>query len=63
MKVIIAGGRNYKFVVKDIAALNHLHSVHGFTEVVSGGAKGADAQGEDWAAFSGVPRKRFSANW
>ena len=33
------------------------------TEVVSGGATGADEAGEFWAECSGIPVKRFPAEW
>ncbi len=37
MKVVIAGGRDYRFTQVDIDMLNSLHAEHGFTEVFSGG--------------------------
>jgi hypothetical protein len=46
MKLIIAGGRDYKFTKSD---LEKLDSIEGITEVVSGGARGADKCGEIWA--------------
>ena len=33
------------------------------TEVVSGGARGADLLGERWAKDHGIPVKRFPAKW
>lgn len=60
MKLIIAGGRDYRFTLKDIERLNNLENI---TEVVSGGAKGADAEGEQWAAEQGIPVKVFKADW
>ena len=60
MKLIIAGGRDYRFTPKDIERLNNLKNI---TEVVSGGARGADAQGEQWAAEQGIPVKVFKADW
>ena len=44
MKLIIAGGRDYIFNLEDIKKLN---SIEGITEVVSGGAKGADSMWEN----------------
>ena len=32
-------------------------------EIVSSGARGADALGEQWAADHGLPVKRFPAQW
>ncbi len=60
MKLIIAGGRDYIFNLEDIKKLN---SIEGITEVVSGGAKGADWCGEKWAAYKKLPVKKFSADW
>lgn len=61
MKTIIAGSR-------DITDYNIiLAAVLGFdkniTEVVSGGARGADALGEEWADNNRIPIKRFPADW
>lgn len=33
------------------------------TEVVSGGARGADTLGEKWASDRKIPIKRFPADW
>lgn len=63
MKVIIAGGRDYSFSVRDLNLLDALHKEHGFSEVVSGGAWGADFEGKQWAARNGVFVKRFPADW
>lgn len=60
MKLIIAGGRDYIFNEND---LDNLESISGITEVVSGGAKGADSCGEIWAEFKQLPLKTFPANW
>jgi hypothetical protein len=61
MKTIIAGSR-------DIHLAHHIAqaiAASGFpiTEVVSGGATGADALGEMWAKMHNVPVRRFAANW
>jgi len=60
MKLIIAGGRDYLFSDQDREFLN---SLKGITEVVSGAAPGADAQGEEWAESKGIPVRRFPADW
>lgn len=63
MKILIAGGRDFKsneiyenFLCASLRFLN-------CTEVVSGGAKGADAFGEFCAKKLGIPVKRFDADW
>lgn len=61
MKVIIAGTRDF----------NDYHAVKStvdrtcwdITEVVSGGASGADALGEEYAKHIGIPLKIFEADW
>jgi predicted Rossmann-fold nucleotide-binding protein len=61
MKVIICGGRdfnNYDQVKKAV-----INSGFEITEVVSGGAKGADSLGERWAKENNVPVKLFPADW
>lgn len=61
MKTIIAGSRS----VTDAMALIEAVAKSGFdiTEVVSGGAQGADKLGEAWAFMSRVPVRRFTPNW
>lgn len=63
MKTIIAGGRGYLFTQKDIEWLDQIHARHTITEVVSGGASGADSCGEDWAKSNSIPVKVFRADW
>lgn len=61
MKVIIAGGRNVKRLEDITAAVRE----SGFliTEVVSGGAYGADRLGEEWARDQGIPVRTFRPDW
>jgi hypothetical protein len=61
MKVIIAGGRNFTPTQADVDKLNSLKA--DITEVVCGGAKGADAFGAWWAQQNGIPVKYFHADW
>lgn len=61
MKVIIAGDRE----IRDLDIINRAVKKSGFDikEVVSGGARGVDKCGEDWANANNLPIKRFVANW
>ena len=60
MKVIIAGGRDYVPKQIDIERLDKID----ITEVVSGGAPGADYFGEVYAGIRGlIPVKKFPADW
>ena len=59
MKVIISGGQNYYLTREDWNKLDRL----GITEVVNGGAAGADKDGEAYAKKRGIPVRRFPADW
>ena len=61
MKLIISGGRKYKFNKEDIALLDSIK--HTITEIVTGGATGADSEGILWAITNGIPFKQFPADW
>jgi hypothetical protein len=65
MKVIIAGGRDIKSEAVVLEAIMRAQVLDGFTitEVVSGGAKGVDRFGEQWALAVGLPVKWFHAEW
>jgi hypothetical protein len=63
MKVMICGGRDYTFSESDVQTLNELHAQWHFSLVLSGAAPGADACAEAWAAATGVPVRRFPADW
>jgi hypothetical protein len=61
MRVIIAGGRDindYSLVEKAVK-----NSGWAISEIVSGGAKGADQLGEHYAIQNGIKWNRFPANW
>ncbi len=59
MKTIIAGGRDYSLTKEDYARLDALP----ITEVVCGGARGADQGGLDWAVARRIPLAMFPADW
>lgn len=63
MKTIIAGGRDYQLTEDDFRSLRSLHNQHQFTEVVSGGATGADRGGEKFGHQNAIPVKKFMADW
>jgi hypothetical protein len=45
------------------AVLDGLREGHDIEAVITGGAKGADRQGHDWAGFYGYERPVFHADW
>lgn len=63
MKTIIAGGRNLQPREFPTAAIDAIHDQQKITEVVSGGASGADRMGEWWASDKRIPVKVFKPNW
>lgn len=63
MKVIVAGGRSFTPNKEHYEWLcNQLNLLHA-TEIVSGGARGADAFGEYTAKKLGKLMTRFPADW
>lgn len=68
-RTIVAGGRDFRAVLGDDrvpavrAILDRLHRSLGIVEVVSGGARGADAFGEAWASERGIPVRVFRPDW
>jgi hypothetical protein len=61
MKVIIAGARtftDYQCLCQVLAPDRHR-----ITQVLTGGARGADALGKRWAWSKQVPWKGFKADW
>lgn len=63
IKLIIAGGRHYKFTDEDIRNLDKIFEEYNITFTVSGGASGADLEGEEWAARKGLSTHRFFPDW
>jgi hypothetical protein len=63
MKIIIAGGRDFKDWDMFQGYMSTLPPWISINEVVSGGATGADALGETWAKMMNIPCKVFNAEW
>lgn len=63
MKVIIAGGRD--FTDKDLlyTSLDAFHKGTPITEIVCGGAKGADSLGKLWALSRNIKVVDMPADW
>lgn len=62
VRIIVAGSRDfhdYGLVSRKLAGAVRLENV----EIVSGGARGADALGERFARENGIPVRRFEADW
>lgn len=63
MRVIIAGGRDYRLTVGDYAMLNQMRGELPITSVVCGMARGADMSGRTWARISNLPVDEHPAKW
>jgi hypothetical protein len=63
MKLIIAGSRGITESVVLSKALVKYELANRITEVVSGGARGVDTLGENFARVNGIPCKRFNPDW
>ena len=61
MRTIICGGREYFLTQEDFDFLDSTSDQ--ITEVISGGAKGADRGGEIWATKRNKPLKIIQAEW
>ncbi len=59
--VLVCGGREFCFRRVVYASLDGL--IPRPTEIIHGGAWGADQLADDWAAFREVPRRTFLADW
>lgn len=63
MKVVVTGGRKYADVQVVTRALSAVHHKHGISELIHGGATGADTLASDWARGQGIPSNLFRADW
>jgi len=63
MKTIIAGSRDYNNYNHVETMLDYFRKEHEVSEIVSGGAKGADALGEQYAKENRIELKVFPADW
>lgn len=61
MRVIVAGGRNFRNWELLCEILNEQKDI--IDEVVCGEAQGADIDGKNWAEKNGIPVKSFFAQW
>lgn len=64
MRVIIAGSRTCRLLrtVEDAVEAARLYGIC-ITEVISGGASGADRAGETYARSQNLPLHRYPADW
>lgn len=63
MKVIVAGGRDFRDYDLLKSVLDQYKEIFPDIEIVSGKAKGADSLGEKWAIENKIHVYSFPANW
>lgn len=64
MRLSIVGGRNFNdYALLASTIFNNLCPLDFITEIISGGAKGADTLGADFAENNDIPLKIFPAEW
>ena len=64
IKVIICGGREFNNKPLAYKMLDRLRRMHGgFSVVITGGARGADAIGKQWAGSRGIHVIEVKADW
>ncbi len=64
MKVIVAGGRDFKNYKLLKCTLDNFQQEYGnITEMMSGGARGSDKLGEQYANENNIPIKQFVPDW
>ena len=63
MKLIVSGGRSFEANDLHFAAMERIFDFNQITEVVSGGARGADQFGEEYAKMRDIPIKQFLPEW
>lgn len=63
MKVLVCGGRDFRDWALLRKVLDDLHETSPITEIIEGGARGADALAGKWAKERNIPLRVFPANW
>lgn len=63
MKTLVCGGRDYQDAEELFGFLDDIHSAVQITEIIHGGARGADKLAGEWAASRGIACTVFPANW
>lgn len=62
-RLIVAGSRDFTDYDLAETVIREFMKDHEVTEIVGGGARGADALGKRFAETHGIPYKEFPADW
>ena len=63
MRVVICGGRQFSDADFLWKTMDHIHATQPISEVIAGGAAGADTLGASWALKRGIPCRISMADW
>ena len=63
MKVLVCGGRQFDDVESLASRLSEIHRDQGITEIIEGGAVGADTLAREFGEHRGIPVRTFPADW
>lgn len=63
MRVVILGGRDYDLSKPHWDFLDKIYEKYPISEIIEGGASGADAGGKLWGLRKGVDITEFLCNW
>jgi len=63
MKVLVCGGRQYDDAATLASRLSEINRDHAITEIIEGGAAGADTLARKFGEHEGIPVRTFPADW
>jgi predicted Rossmann-fold nucleotide-binding protein len=63
MRVLVCGGRTYNDREYLYQILDSLHTHTPITQIINGGAKGADTLAHTWAFDKNIPSTSYPADW
>ena len=63
MRVLVCGGRDYRYARRIFFELDSVRITFGLTVLIHGAAPGADRIAGQWAAKHGIPVEDFPADW
>jgi hypothetical protein len=63
MRVLVCGGRHYNDALTFGSWLGGIQRDHGITQIIQGGATGADFLARQYADFQNIPVRTFEAEW
>ena len=63
MRVLVCGGRNFNDALTLGSWLGGIHKDHGITQIIHGGARGADTMAGQFAKWAKIPVRVFPADW